>query len=175
MFRSRKHEVGDNPLSKPILIEQIGNPTPLSDSDMLEFLGKFISEREQYISEQQEQIYSEQKENDGEENEEQDVAAEEEVEEPEVMTTTNAKISQISSANQYISQLNRMERSLKGFAPSIVEQVNNNKRDVVKEEKPKNKRITFDDDVQEEENAVTNENGDKVVKSKTGGKKITFD
>lgn len=166
MFRARKHEVGDNPLSKPILVETLGSPVPLSESQMLEFLGTFISEREKYISDQQEQIYSEQKH-------EEDGGEEASEEKPEAMSTTNAKISQISSANQYISQLNRMERSLKGFAPSIVEQVNNNKKDVSKDEKQKPTKITFDETKEEETTA--NANGDKVGKTKTGGKKITFD
>ncbi|KKA02407.1 DNA-directed RNA polymerase I subunit HuRPA14 [Hanseniaspora uvarum DSM 2768] len=151
MFR-RKHEVGDNPLSQPISIEVISEPVPLTESDMLEFLGQLISEREKYISEQQEQIYSEQKDVDAE------VPETNEENQPEVMSTANARISQISNANQYISQLNRMERSLKGFPPSVLD---NNKND---------KKTTF-----EEEKPVVNENGDSVVTSKTGGKKITFD
>ena len=87
MFR-RKHEVGDNPLSQPVSIEIVSEPAPLTESDMLEFLGQMISEREKYISEQQEQIYSDQK--DGEEAPE---AKDEN--EPEVMSTANARISQI--------------------------------------------------------------------------------
>lgn len=169
MFRSRKYEVGDNPLSKPILVEQIGAPKPLSDSQMLEFLGKFISEREQYISEQQEQIYSEQQEVESEEKEEPEQSNEEQ---PEVMSTVNAKITQISSANQYISQLNRMERSLKGFAPSIVEQGNSSSNKYEKEDKPKNKKTTFNDDNEE---TGTQEKEAKLAKSKPSGKKIVFD
>lgn len=169
MFRSRKYEVGDNPLSKPILVEQIGDPKPLSDSQMLEFLGKFISEREQYISEQQEQIYSEQQEVEGEDKEEPEQSSEDQ---PEVMSTVNARITQISSANQYISQLNRMERSLKGFAPSIVEQGTNSTNKYEKEDKPKNKKTTFDDDNDEKE---TKEEETKPATSKPVGKKIVFD
>lgn len=150
MFR-RKHEVGDNPLSQPVSIEIVSEPAPLTESDMLEFLGQMISEREKYISEQQEQIYSEQK--DGEEA----LEANDE-NEPEVMSTANARISQISNANQYISQLNRMERSLKGFPPSVLDNNKNDKKTEIVEEK-----------------AVVNENGDSVVTTKTGGKKITFD
>lgn len=137
MFRGKKGQYSKS-LTTPIVMHRVGKPEHVSKTDILQFLDKFIQEKESII--------------------ESNTITQSPVEE----NTQQIVINMNTNLTSALSQLKRIQRDFKGLPPISFDN----------ETKQTSSKV---EDTQEDAVVETNDNGEKVTKSKTGGTKVTFD
>lgn len=141
MFKGKKGQYSKS-LNTPIVMHKVGKPQHVSKADILQFLDKFIQDKESLI--------------------ESNNITQSTVEE----STQQIVINMDTNLTSALSQLKRIQRDFKGLPPISFDNEPKQSKTVEKFSNEENEKT----DVME-----TNENGDKVTKSRTGGTKVTFD
>ncbi|KAL6944897.1 hypothetical protein ACO0QE_002339 [Hanseniaspora vineae] len=99
MYRSRRTDIGANPLATPIVIHKTAAPKHIEESEVLQFISNFVAAREDELNGINSITL-------GSGN-------------TTGVSETSTQINQSANASQYISQLKRIERDFKGLPPTI--------------------------------------------------------
>ncbi|OEJ83005.1 DNA-directed RNA polymerase I subunit RPA14 [Hanseniaspora osmophila] len=98
MYRSRRMDIGANPLATPIVIHKTAAPRHIDEQEVLQFISNFVATREDELNSINSITLG-----GGTSG----------------VSETGTQVNQSANASQYISQLKRIERDFKGLPPTI--------------------------------------------------------